>query len=192
MLIGIPVSSPIRSYIEYTQTPFTIYQYVIKLVVSLSIRSSPGVFMNIRCGNIVLLTTRFFLCAKSNILTQLSLLSRCRLSFPIFSLKIFSLPSFALKCHKRVFIGYLGKLWKTCSNLSQNLSFESTLFSSLGACTFKTMLLHKQPLRTTYYILPLTNSTLLTADDILFPSYDFRFLFRRTIYYSAPSVNPPN
>jgi len=58
------VSSPVRPYIEYTQTPFTIYQYVIRLVVSLSIRRSSGVFVNVRYENIVLLTTRFFDVAK--------------------------------------------------------------------------------------------------------------------------------
>ena len=60
ILIRMTVSSPVIWYIEFTQTPFTIYQYVIRLVVSLSIRS-PGVFKNVRCGNIVLLTTRFLM-----------------------------------------------------------------------------------------------------------------------------------
>jgi len=49
-----------------------------------------------RCGNIVLLTTSFFDVAKFTILTPLSLLSWCRLSFPIFGLKIFSLSTFVL------------------------------------------------------------------------------------------------
>ena len=40
-------------------------------------------------------------------------------------------------------------------------------FSSLGACTFQTMILHQQPLRTTNDILSPTNSPLLIADIIL-------------------------
>ena len=35
----------------------------------------------------------------------------------------------------------------------------------------------------TYDILSLTNSTLLTAGNILFPTYDFLFLFHRKMYY---------
>ena len=38
---------------------------------------------------------------------------------------------------------------------------------SLGACTFRTIILHQWPLRTIYDILSLTNTTLLTADTIL-------------------------
>ena len=56
---------------------------------------------------------------------------------------------------------------ETCSNALQKLSFESSLFSSLGARTFKLMALHQRPLRTIYDTLSLTNSTLLTADTIL-------------------------
>jgi hypothetical protein len=47
------------------------------------------------------------------------------------------------------------------------LSFESSLFSSLGARTFKTMILHQRPLRTTYDVLSLTKSNLFTLDIIL-------------------------
>src|SRR5215469_8786211 len=61
----------------------------------------------------------------------------------------------------------LGEVIKTCSNSSQKLSFTSSLFSSLGACTFRIMMLHQRPLRTIYYILSLINSTLLTANAIL-------------------------
>jgi len=57
-----------------------------------------------RCGNIVLLTTRFFDVAKFTILTPLLLLSWCRLSFPIVGLKIFNLPTYALKYSKGIFI----------------------------------------------------------------------------------------
>ena len=44
---------------------------------------------------------------------------------------------------------------------------EKPLFSSLGACIFRTVTLHQRPLRTIYDTLSLTKSTLLTADTIL-------------------------
>jgi len=50
----------------------------------------------------MLLTTKFFDAAEFTILTQLSLLSCCRLSFPIVCLKVSSLPSCALKSPKRI------------------------------------------------------------------------------------------
>jgi len=49
---------------------------------------------------------------------------------------------------------------KTYSKSSQKLSFESSLFSSLGACTFRPVILHQLSLRTIYDTLSLTNSTL--------------------------------
>ena len=50
-MISITVSSPERSHVEYTQVPPPIYPYVISLVVSLPIRSGPGVLMNISVYN---------------------------------------------------------------------------------------------------------------------------------------------
>ena len=85
--------------------------------------------MNVLVRTIVLLTTRFFDVAKFAILTPLSLLSRCRLSFPIVGLKIFSLPNLALKYPNRIFTWYLGKWSKTCSNSPEKLSSELLLFS---------------------------------------------------------------
>ena len=70
-----------------------------------------------RCRNIVLLT-RHFDVAKFTILTPSSLLSWCRLLFPIVGFKIFSIPSFALKSPNRIFIWYYRKWSKTCSNSS--------------------------------------------------------------------------
>jgi len=98
-----------------------------------------------------------------------------------------SLPNFELKSPNRIFILHFEKWLKTCSNFLQKLSFESSLLS-FGACTFKTMILHQQRLRTIYVILSLTNSSLLTANTTLwctknlFPIDDFRFLFCRTKY----------
>jgi hypothetical protein len=63
----------------------------------------------------VLLTTRFLDVAKFTILTLLSLLFWCRLSFTIVVLKIFSLSTFALKSPNRIFIWYLGK-WSNMEN----------------------------------------------------------------------------
>jgi len=66
----------------------------------------------------MLKTNRFFDVAKFTILTWLSLLSWCRLSFPVVGLKIFSFLTFALKPHNRIFISRLGKLSKTYTNSS--------------------------------------------------------------------------
>jgi hypothetical protein len=119
------------------------------------------------CGNIVIWATWIFYVAKFTILTPLLLLPWCGLSFPIVGLKISSLPNFALKSSNRIFIWYLGKWSKPRSNPSYKMSFESSLLSTVGECTFRTMTLHQRSLRTTFYILSLTNSTLLTADNIL-------------------------
>ena len=103
-----------------------IYQDVSNLVVSLPIRRAPGVLMNFRCGKIVVLTTRFFDVAKCTILTLLLLLlllllsSWCRLWLPIVGLKIFSLPTFALKSPNIIFTWYLGNDKKTAIILNKN------------------------------------------------------------------------
>jgi len=66
----------------------------------------------------LLLTTRFFDVAKFSSLTPLSLLSSCIFTFPIVGLKILSLPAFALKSPKRIFLWYLWELSQTCSHSS--------------------------------------------------------------------------
>jgi hypothetical protein len=63
-----------------------IYQNVIDLVVTLSIRRGPGIFMNAVMGKMVLMTTKFLDVAKFTTLTPLSLLILCELSFPIVGL----------------------------------------------------------------------------------------------------------
>ena len=118
-----------------------------------------------RCGNIVLFRSRFFDVAKFTVLTPLSLLSWCRLSFPIVGLKIFSLRTFALNSHNLHMV--LRKMIKNLFWFLIKLSFKSSPFSTLGTCTFRTMILHQRPLKIIYDILSLTNSTLLTADTIL-------------------------
>jgi len=47
MVISITVSSPARSFIEYTHMPSPVYQYVISLIVSLPISRGPDVLMNV-------------------------------------------------------------------------------------------------------------------------------------------------
>ena len=58
-------------------------------------------------------------------------------------------------------------MMEKCSNSSYKLSFLSSHFSCVGSCTFRTITLNQQTLRTIYDILPLKNSTLLTADTLL-------------------------
>ena len=96
-----------KSYIAYTRIRASVYQHVNKPAVSLPIKRVRGVVMMFRCWNIVLLTTKFFDVAKFTILKPLSLLSWCRLSFPIVGLKISSHPNFALNSHNTIFIWYL-------------------------------------------------------------------------------------
>ena len=127
------------------------------------IRRGTGVLTNVLVREHLPFNNQIFWSSKVYyFLTPLSLLSWCRLSFPVVSLKIFSHPTFALKSPNSIFFWYIGKWSKTCSYSSKKLFFESSLFSSLGACTFRTMILHQQPFRTIYDILSLTNSTLLT------------------------------
>jgi hypothetical protein len=81
---------------------------VINLVVHLSIRRGPGVFMDAAVREIVLLTTKFLDVAKFTTLTPLSLLILCELPFPVVALKISSLPTFTLKSPNKIFMSYLG------------------------------------------------------------------------------------
>jgi len=62
MVFGITVSFPERSYIEYTRMSSSIYQYVIKLVVSLPIRRGPGVLTNVSVWEHHALNNYIFLC----------------------------------------------------------------------------------------------------------------------------------
>jgi hypothetical protein len=72
----------------------------------------------LRCGNIIHLTLRFLDVEKFTNLTPLSLLISCKLSFPIVSLKMSSLPTLALKSPNRIFKWYLGNVSNTHSNSS--------------------------------------------------------------------------
>jgi hypothetical protein len=90
-------------------------------------------------------------------LSALSLLISCKLSLPTVGLKIYSLPTLALKSHNKVLYGTLGIYQipvlvshKTCPLCHQ-------FYLQLG----------HELLNIMYDNLSLTNSTLLTADMIL-------------------------
>jgi hypothetical protein len=103
---------------------------------------------------------------KFTTLTPLSSLFSRNRSSQIMGLKVSSLPSFSLKSSNRIFIWYSGRWSNTCYNSSQNLSFDSSLFFSLGACAFKRVMSHPGFLGAVHDILPLTNSAVLTANTI--------------------------
>jgi len=77
------------------------------------------------------LKSYIFYVAKFVILTPLSLLSWCRLSFPIVGLKIFSLPAFVLKSPNRIVVWYLRKCQNPVLNPQKKYLFSSSSFSSL-------------------------------------------------------------
>jgi hypothetical protein len=105
--------------------PSPIYNYVISLVVSLSF-----------CwGLCALQELVFFNVAKFAVLTPLSLLSFCRLSFPTVFLKISSLPTFALKSN-RIFFWYLGKWSKPA--LIPHKSYLLVITFLLNLCMYIT------------------------------------------------------
>ena len=61
----------------------------------------------------------------------------------------------------------LGKMIKNLLQFIIKTVFSNITLSSLGACTFRTMTVHQGSLRPAYDTLSLTNSTLVTADTIL-------------------------
>ena len=121
--------------------------------------------------------------AKFTTVTPLSLLSWCRLSFVVVGLKIFSLPTFALKSPNGNFTRYLGK-WQKPAVISHKYCLLNHHF-------LLTWCMHIQNNDITssnsqnyiYDNLLLTNSTLLTADIILLctknpvPNWWFSFPF---------------
>ena len=71
-----------------------------------------------RCGNIMILTTRFFDVVMFTILSPSSLLSWCTLSLPIVGLNVFSFFAFFHWSLLKEWSIYLRKLTKTCRNSS--------------------------------------------------------------------------
>jgi len=63
-MICITLSSPETSHIQYTRLPSPIYQYVVNLVVSLTIRGGPVVFMNVPVKEHRALNHQIFRCGK--------------------------------------------------------------------------------------------------------------------------------
>ena len=61
----------------------------------------------------------------------------------------------------------LKKMIKHLSTSLWNLSFELSLSSSLGECTFSTMIIQQRTLRTIHVVLSVTNCNLSTAHTIL-------------------------
>jgi len=112
------INSPKTSHIQYTRMPSPIYQYMVNLVVTLTIRGGPGVFMNVPVREHLAINHQIFDVAKLPSLTALSLLSCWTHSCPVVGLKIFCLPTFALKSPSNIFIWYFGKWSNTCSNSS--------------------------------------------------------------------------
>jgi len=81
---------------------------------------------------------------------------------------------------------YFGKLSNIRSNFSEKLSFESLLYSSLGECAFRTMiLLHQRPLRTVCDILSPTNSIILAADNY---SVLYKIFYSQLIIFVSFSI----
>ena len=89
--------------------PSSVSQYVINMALSLPVRRDPVVLMNISGRRILLLTSTVFDVTHFTILTPLLLLSSYRFSFPIVGVKIFFVPTFALKSPKRIFMQNLRK-----------------------------------------------------------------------------------
>jgi len=107
-------------------------------------------------------------------------------------LKILSLPSFALKSPKIIFMSYLGNWSDTYRyNYSQKLTSESSLLFSSEACVFRTIS-HQQPLATTPDTLPPTKTNISkcsynfpTHKTILFHIYDINSLVHKKVLFPA-------
>ena len=108
--------SPERPYIEYTQIPSPIYQYVISLFMILPIRRGPGVLVKVSVQKHRPLKNQIICRGKIYYFNTIINTIWCILSFPIVGFRIFSLPTFVLKSSKRIFLWYTGKLSKTCFN----------------------------------------------------------------------------
>jgi hypothetical protein len=101
-------------------------------------------------------------------------------------LKILSLPSFALKSPKIIFMSYLGNWSDTYPyNYSQKLTSESSLLFSSKACVFRTIW-HQQPLTTMPDTLPPTKTNISncsynfpTHKTIIFQIYDINSLVQK-------------
>jgi hypothetical protein len=102
MMVCFTLSCPERSDIKYTWMLPPIYQNIVNLIASLSIRKYPGKFMNVMMWEHCILDNYIFGCGTVYYSKSLSLLILCKLSFPIISSKISSLSTLAFKSLKNI------------------------------------------------------------------------------------------
>jgi hypothetical protein len=100
---------------------------------------------------------RYLDVTKFATLTLLSVLILCELAFPIFDVKIYSLPSVALRSRYRIFIWYLQDLIKYMVQFLIEAVLCTISFIFWWALKFITVISHQQPLSIIYNILSLTN-----------------------------------
>jgi len=93
-IVSVTVNSSKSSDISCTWIPSFIYHDVFILVECFSVKRSPSVFTTVAISEHCTLDNHIFDAAKFTILTPLSLLISCKLSFPIVDVKIYSLPVF--------------------------------------------------------------------------------------------------
>jgi hypothetical protein len=86
---------------------------MVNLITGFPVWKHPSIFFDVAMWEHHPLTGRFLDVAKFTNITTLQLLNSCKLSFPIAGLKIFSLPTLALKSPNRIFVWYLGNLSNT-------------------------------------------------------------------------------
>jgi hypothetical protein len=90
--------------------PAPVYQNMVNLIVGVPIWRCPVIFMDVAMWEHCTFDLRCLGVAKFTTLTPLSLQILCKLSFQIVSLKMSSLPTFALKALNRIFKLYIGEL----------------------------------------------------------------------------------
>ena len=119
------------------------------------------------------------------LLTPLSLIYSYRPLFSFAGVKISLHFNFVLNFLNRMFLSHSGNLLNTCSDMSQRPSFQSSLVSFVVSCTFRAIL-HQNRLSIIYYILFLTQSSVVAAGMVFFfteshvPDRDFHSLLHRT------------
>jgi hypothetical protein len=145
-------------------------QNMVDMIVYLPIRRCHSKFINVTMWEHCTFDSKFFDVTKFTTLTPLSLLTSCKLSFQIVNLQMSSIPILAMKSPNRIFIWDIGNLSNIfLFSFSSKLSFISSVLSSVGGWTFRTMISHQWPLHFMYDIQSLIDFTLSIADMILIP-----------------------
>jgi hypothetical protein len=101
------------------------------------------------------------------LLTPLSLIYSYRPLFSFAGVKVSLHFNFVLNFLNRMFLSHSGNLLNTCSDMSQRPSFQSSLVSFVVSCTFRAIL-HQNRLSIIYYILFLTQSSVVAAGMVFF------------------------